>query len=61
MDDRQAGRAAPERGGADEAAVYPIAKQIMLGRWVWLEPLFFVLTWICLAALAIALVPPRPL
>lgn len=52
MDDRQAGR---------EAAVYPIAKQIMLGRWVWLEPLFLVLTWICLAALAIALVPPRPL
>jgi len=61
MNDHKAYRAAPQRGGADEAAIYPIVKQIMLGRWAWLEPLFFALTWLCLAALAVALVPPRPL
>ncbi|MBS1719060.1 MAG: hypothetical protein JST35_01290 [Armatimonadetes bacterium] len=36
---------------AETASTYPIAKQIMLGRWVLLEPAVYALFLLCIIAL----------
>gem|GEM_PF-3426060 len=40
-----------------EARVYPIAKQIMLGRWALIEPWVYVYFVLCLLALLVSLRP----
>ena len=46
---------------SEEDRIYPIAKQIMLGRWAGLESATYLLFFLCLAALLISFAQPKPI